>query len=188
MLRLVVAPPRDDTALQNWGIIWMLSSLSNGAGFLATHVLLSRGEFGVKPYLAVWAIVFTLNGAFMVFLKKKSAGPRSFIERQIWSIWNTCIAGMGLAAVVNYLMGLSTMLFMPAVTCIVAAMTFSIMGALMGRWWYLPAGVWAALAIVLALLPRMQFALLAPMWTITQGGAGLLLHRARLRAEAARAR
>ena len=182
LLRKVVAQARDDTAVQNFGVIWMCSAFSNGGGFAATHVLLSRGHLSPAPYVAVWAVVFTLNGVFILAFKKKGRGAPSFIERQTWAIWNTCVAAMALAAVINYLMGISTMLFMPAVASLVAAVTFSTMGALMGRWWYLPAGVWAAMALVMALVPRLQFALFAALWWLTQGTSGYLLHRAKVRA------
>jgi hypothetical protein len=182
MLRKVVAQARDDTALQNWGLIWMCSAVTNGVGFFATHVLLSRGHWKPEPYVGVWAVVFVFNFTFIFTLKGKGAHARSFIERQVWSIWNTCIGAMLLAAVVNYLMGLQAMLFMPAVASIVAAMTFSIMGALMGRWFYVPAAVWAAMALVMSVVPHLQFALFAVLWAITQGTCGALLHRAKLRA------
>jgi hypothetical protein len=183
MLRKVVAQARDDTALQNWGIIWMCSAVSNGAGFFATHVLLSRGHWKPEPYVGVWAVVFALNFTFIATLKGKTAHARSFIERQLWSIWNTCIAAMALAAVVNYLMGLQIMLFMPAVASIVAAMTFSIMGALMGKWFYVPAAIWAAMALAMSIVPHLQFALFAGLWALTQGTCGALLHRAKRRAQ-----
>jgi hypothetical protein len=182
LLRKVVARARDDTALQNFGVVWMCSAFSNGGGFAATHILLSRGHLSPTPYIAVWAVVFTLNGAFIVAFKKKGTGAPSFIERQTWAIWTTCVLAMGLAAVMNYLMGISTMLFMPAVASLVAAITFSTMGALMGRRWYLAAAVWAATALIMALMPRLQFAFFAALWWLTQGTSGYLLHRAKMRA------
>jgi membrane protein implicated in regulation of membrane protease activity len=74
-----------------------------------------------------------------------------------------------------------TTLFMPAVSCIIAAIAFSMMGALMGTWWYLPAAVWAVMALVIAAVPELQFALFGGMWFVTQGVSGALLHRARRR-------
>ena len=95
--------------------------------------------------------------------------------------WNTFVGAMVLTAVVNYLLGVRVMLFMPAVACIVAAMTFSTMGSIMGRVWYVPAAIWAAMAIVLALLPKAQFAIFSVLWALTQGTGGALLHRQKLR-------
>jgi hypothetical protein len=166
-------------------MIWMCSAVSNGAGFFSTHVLLSRGHVTPWPYVIVWAIVLSVNGVFIVALKGKSAGQPTFLEKQIMSIWTTCVVAMGLTAVINYFMGITTMLFMPAMASIIAAMTFSIMGALMGRWWYVPAVLWAATAIGMAFVPHLQFALFAVLWAATQGTGGFLLHRAKLRARAA---
>jgi hypothetical protein len=184
VLRKLASKTRDDTALQNWGLIWLCSAFTNGAGFMGTHVLLSRpsGALEPWPFVALWAVVFVFNGAFIVLLKGKSeAKGRSFIDRQTFAVWNTFVGAMVLTAVVNYLLGVRVMLFMPAVACIVAAMTFSTMGSIMGRVWYVPAAIWAAMAIVLALLPKAQFAIFSVLWALTQGTGGALLHRQKLR-------
>ena len=39
LLRQVVTQARDDTALQNWGRIWMIHAFTNGGGFVATNLL-----------------------------------------------------------------------------------------------------------------------------------------------------
>ena len=44
LIRRVVAQARDDTALQNWGVIWMLHSFVNGAAFAATNWLWTEGS------------------------------------------------------------------------------------------------------------------------------------------------
>lgn len=184
VLRKLASKTRDDTALQNWGLIWLCSAFTNGGGFMGTHVLLSRsdGALAPWPFVALWSVVFVFNGAFIVLLKGKSeAKVRSFIDRQTFAVWNTFVGAMVLTAVVNYLLGVRVMLFMPAVACIVAAMTFSTMGSIMGRIWYVPAAIWAAMAIVLALLPKAQFAIFSVLWALTQGTGGALLHRQKLR-------
>ena len=33
LLRSVVSQARDDTALQNWGVIWIVHAVTNGAAF-----------------------------------------------------------------------------------------------------------------------------------------------------------
>lgn len=181
VLRKLASKTRDDTALQNWGLIWMCSAVSNGAGFFGTHLLFERGRYEPLRYVMLWAAVFVANGAFIVFLKGKTTGAKSFVDKQTFAIWNTFVGAMALTAVVNYLLGVRVMLFMPAVACIVAAMTFSAMGSIMGRVWYAPAGLWACMAIVMALRPREQFAIFAVLWALTQGTGGALLHREKLR-------
>jgi hypothetical protein len=180
MLRKVVAKTRDDTALQNWGLIWVCSAFSNGGGFYATHVLLSRGTYAPWPFVGVWAVVFLCNGIFIAALREKRVGAPSFIDRLTFSLWNVFIAAMSLVAVINYLMGIRVLLFMPAVACVLAAMTWAVMGAVMGRAWFVPAGIWAAMSLVMALLPGQQFALFAGLWALTQGVGGAMLHREKL--------
>jgi hypothetical protein len=43
LLRKVVSQARDDTKLQNWGVIWMVHGVTNGAAFLATNFLMWKG-------------------------------------------------------------------------------------------------------------------------------------------------
>lgn len=183
LLRKVVSKARDDTALQNWGLIWMCSAVSNGVGFEGTHYLLTTRHLSPKPYVILWSVVFLFNGLFIGTLKGRAQGAPSFIEKQVWNIWNTFIGGMVLVALVNYLLGLSTLLFMPAVASVLAAMTFSIMGAIMGRAWYVAAGVWAAVSLGMCFAPDHQFAIFGALWSLTQFTGGALLHRAKLRSQ-----
>jgi hypothetical protein len=180
LLRKVVSQARDDTAAENWGVIWILNGISNGAGFVATHVLMRSGHLTPWPYVGLWAGIIAFNGVTIRLFRAKTAIRGSFLEKQIWSIWTVFIVGMTLTAIVNYLIGLST-LFMPAVACILAATAFATMGAMMGTWWYLPAAIWGAMALVMALVPELQFALFGGLWAVTQSTGGALLERARRR-------
>ena len=180
LLRRVVSQARDDTALQNWGAIWMFNGCTNGLGFYATHLLMHGNERSVLPYAGVWATILSVNMVAIYLLKGKSGGSKTFIEKQIWSIWTTFIVGMVLAAFVNHLSGLDRV-FMPSVACLLAATAFSAMGAVMGRWWYVPCALWAAMALVLAALPQVQFAIFGAAWWATQFGGGLVLHLAKRR-------
>lgn len=74
---------------------------------------------------------------------------------------------------------------MPAVACVLIAMAFSVMGALMGRAWYAAAVVFALSGLGLARVPHLGFAALGALWFVTQFTGGLLLHRARRRRLAA---
>ncbi|KFE62440.1 hypothetical protein [Hyalangium minutum] len=179
LLRRVVTQARDDTALQNWGVIWILHAFTNGGGFLGTHLLFQQGYRTPGPFILLWALVIPLNLVTIFWLQRKeAAGVRSFIERQVWSIWTTCMGGMVLVALANWMMGLD-LLFMPSVGCILIAMSFSVMGALMGRAWYAAAVIYALAALGLARMPEVGFGVLGGMWFITQLTGGLLLHRAR---------
>ncbi|MDP3277857.1 MAG: hypothetical protein Q8Q09_21920 [Deltaproteobacteria bacterium] len=184
LLRKVASQARDDTAEQNWGIIWFLSAFSNSAGFLGTHVLMHRGHHTPTPYVGLWVGVFVLNGVWIALFKRPSRGVPTFLEKQIWAIWNTLIVAMALTAVINYRVGLSPTLFAPAVFAVLAAGTFSIMATVVQKNWYIPAALWALFSLGITWFPRWQFALFAVAWGLTQGTAGALLHRAKLRSEA----
>lgn len=180
MLRKVVAQARDDTALENWGLIWVLSSFSNTAGFFATQYLFSAGDRRAWPYAALWVGVLAVNGAFIAVLKRSQSRVRTFIEKQIWSLWTALIVAMGASAIVNYLMGLDR-LFMPAVASLFTGFTFAAMGGMMGQVWFAPAAGWVLFAFVMAVFPRWQFGLFGVAWFLTQFTGGFLLHRSKLR-------
>ena len=179
LIRRVVSQARDDTALQNWGVIWMVHAVTHGAGFLGTHLLYAQGHRTPGAYALLWGAIIPFNLLFIFWLRRnEAAGVRTFIERQVWSIWTTCMAGMVLAAFCNLLLGLEV-LFMPAVSCVLIAMAFSVMGALMGRGWYAAAAVFAISALGLAWVPHLGFLVLGALWFTTQFTSGMLLHLAR---------
>ncbi|HVG62137.1 MAG TPA: hypothetical protein VNA24_26470 [Hyalangium sp.] len=185
LIRRVVAQARDDSALQNWGVIWILHAFTNGGGFLGTHVLYQQGHRSPGAYVLLWLAIVPINLLSIFWLQRReAAGVRSFIERQVWSIWTTCMAGLALVALVNWLMGLEV-LFMPPVGCVLIATAFSVMGALMGRGWYTAAVLYALAALAMTQVPHLGFALLGAMWFVTQLIGGFLLHRARRRRLAA---
>jgi hypothetical protein len=189
LLTRVVSQARDDTALQNWGTIWIVHAFSNGGGFAATNWLLLDGVTSKWIYVGLWMSIVILNIGSIFVLKARRAGTRTFIESQIWSIWLTFIAAVILLAVVNHLMGLPLFGLGPVIA-ILSAVGFSSMGAVMGRRWYLGTLLFGASAIAMALWPRAQFYLLGAVWGGAQlvGGAWLIVDkRRRLRAgEAAR--
>jgi hypothetical protein len=185
LIRRVVTQARDDSALQNWGVIWMLHAFVNAAGFAATNRLWTAGHRAPGPYALLWAGVLAFNIVSIFVLKRgQTAGARSFVERQIWAIWTTFIAGMVLVSVLNWLLGLDR-LFMPAVACVLYGTAFSMMGALMGRVWYAVAVGFALAALGMTQVPDHAFDLLGAVWFAAQFGGGFALHRARRRRLAA---
>src|SRR5688572_26627796 len=113
LLRRVVSQTRDDTAVQNWGAIWMLHAFTNGAGFVTTQLLLWRGYDTPPPYLALWGGLVTFNLLSIRVLKQGRSGARSFVETQIWAIWNAFVVASSAAAFLNLWMGLETMFLGP---------------------------------------------------------------------------
>jgi hypothetical protein len=177
MLRRVVDRARDDSALQNWGAIWMVHAFTNGGGFVATDVMLGKGMSDWRPFAAMWTCIVAIDLA-VVFALRRRAGTRSFVDRAIWATWATFIAAVILLAALNQMLGLKVG-FLAPVVAVMAAMGFSTMGAVISRGWYVPALLFAAASVVMALAPGRQFLILGVLWGICQFGAGAVLERAK---------
>ncbi len=174
LLRTVVSQARDDTALQNWGVIWLMHAFTNGAAFSVTQLLIWHGAKARWPFIALWLATVTVNIGAIFLLKARRAGTKTFIENQIWSIWLSFIGAVVLTAVVNDLLGLALFSLGPVIG-ILSAFGFSMMGAIMGRRWYLGTVIFGAASLIMAALPRFQYLILGVVWCVAQlvGGAWL---------------
>jgi hypothetical protein len=184
LLRTVVGKARDDTAVQNWGVLWMLHGVTNGVGFVATNWLLWQGHRTPAPFLLLWLPIITFNLVSILVLKRRRSGVRSFVETQIWAIWTAFTAAVVVMAYLNYFMGPDRIFLGPAIA-VLAAVAFSSMASIVGPAWYGAAALFVALAVVMALLPDIQFVLLGVAWAVTKVTAGWMLHRAKRRRRAA---
>lgn len=180
VLRTVVSQARDDTALQNWGVIWIVHGVLNGGGFIGTHFLLAAGHTDPPPFIGMWGVIIAVDLLATVVLKKRRAGVRTFVETQLWSIWTTFIAAVSLLAVLNHLMGLATF-FLGPVIGVLGAIGFASMGSLMGRRWYAGTIAFAITAILMASFHEVQFLILGAAWMVAQVVGGILLDRERRR-------
>ena len=81
LLRRVVGQARDDTTLQNWGVIWMLHGFTNGLGFVGTNILMWRGYETPWPYVMLWGVILPVNMG-SIFLLKSRAGRRLDVLRE----------------------------------------------------------------------------------------------------------
>jgi hypothetical protein len=180
LLRKVVGQARDDTTLQNWGVIWMVHGLVNAGAFVSTNVLMWRGYQSPWPYVALWSAVLFFNVPSIFLLKSKTAGARTFVENMIWLIWTTFIATVALTGLANHLGGFKVFTLGPVIG-ILSTFGFSMMGGLMGKKWFFIAGVFALASLAMAVLPDWQFVILGGVWGICQFSAGVLMDRARRR-------
>jgi hypothetical protein len=174
LLRTVVSQARDDTAMQNWGPIWIVHAFTNAGGFIATNLLLLHGYASRWPYVAMWSGIISFNLLTIGALKRRRAGARTFVENQIWAIWSTFIGATALTAIVNDLMGLPRFGLGPVIA-ILSAVGFASMGAVIGRRWWLGCAIFAGTAMAMAALPRWQFALLGVVWGVAQLAGGIWL-------------
>jgi hypothetical protein len=180
VLRRVVSQARDDTALQNWGVIWMVHGTTNAGGFVATNVLVRDGLLEPWPYVLLWSGVIGFNLVSTFFLKKRRSGARSFVETQLWAIWSTFIGAVALLAILNHVMGLRTF-FLGPVIGILAAVCFAFMGSIMGARWFIATGVFALASIIMGIVPDWQFAILGGVFGVLQFAGGVMLHREKLK-------
>lgn len=182
LLRKVVDRARNDSALQNWGLIWKLHAITNCAGFVATNLMIWRGYKTTTPYATMWISIIVLNVGLIVALRKK-AGTRSFVDRAICSIWTTFIGAVILVGILNHILGLEIG-FLGPIVAVMAAMGFCTMGAIMSKGWFFPAALFAVASVVMSLPgPRhYQFIILGVLWGVCQFGAGVILDRAKQRA------
>ena len=174
LLRTVVGQARDDTALQNWGVIWIVHALTNGAAFSTTQILLWKGFQSRWPYILLWSLVVVCNIGLILLLKARRTGTKTFIENQIWSIWLSFIGAVMLTAVVNYLLGLKLLALGPVIG-ILSAFGFSMMGAIMGRRWYLGTIIFGLSSLAMAALPKYQYLILGAVWCVAQLIGGVWL-------------
>lgn len=184
LLRRVVGQARDDTTLQNWGVIWMLHAFTNGLGFVATNALLWRGYESPWPYALLWAVILPINIGSIFVLKAHPAGAWTFFESMIWLIWLTFIGAVILTGLVNHLSGFRVMQLGPVIA-VLSASAFSMMGGMMGKKWFLGTALFGVAALAMAAFPRWQFVILGITWGVVQFIAGATLYSQRKRRLAA---
>jgi hypothetical protein len=180
LLRRVVGQARDDTTLQNWGVIWMIHGFTNGLGFIGTNVLMWRGYESPWPYVMLWAVILPVNMASIFLLKSHEAGAWTFFESMIWLIWTTFIGAALLASMANYLLGFHIDQ-LGLVVAVLSAYAFAMMGGMMGKRWFLGAALFALAALAVGAFPNWQFIILGLTWGIVQFVAGASLHAQRKR-------
>ena len=180
LLRRVVGQARDDTTLQNWGVIWMLHAVTNGVGFVATNVLVWRGYESPWAYVLLWAVIIPINLVSIFVLKAHPAGAWTFFESMIWLVWLSFIGAVLVTTASNLLSGFHVLQLGPA-TAVLSAYAFAMMGGMMGKRWFLGAGVFAAAALLMGVFPGWSFVILGVAWAVVQVVAGAVLHAQRRR-------
>jgi hypothetical protein len=179
MIRQVISRTRDDTVLENWGLVWIMHGVTNCIAFSGTNVLYLRGIESVPIYAGFWATILVLNLLLIVFVRKPTGGAVTFVEKQIWATWLTFVAASFLTAAVNHLLG-QPAFYLGPILAILSAIAFATMGHLMSTRFYWFAALHAATAIVMAVVPRVQFFLLGGTWLVSLVTPGVQLHRERL--------
>ncbi len=180
LLERVVRQTRDDTALQNWGAIWILHGISNGLGFVIMQIMIWSGVPTCIPYALLWVVIQTGNVIIIFRLKKQRAGVRSFVENHLWVIWSTFIVAVIFVGFINYLLALPIFALGPVIA-VLAAFSLTSMGALMGMRYYITALLFGLIGLLMAAVPRWQFIILGIAWAALQITGGVMLNRDRER-------
>jgi serine/threonine-protein kinase len=151
-----------------------LLRVTNGAAFSTTQIFLWRGVEARWPFIALWSATLAVNIGLIFLLKARRAGAKTFIENQIWSIWLTFILGVMGTAIVNDLLGLKLLALGPIIA-ILSAFGFSMMGAVMGRRWYLGTIIFGGSSLLMAAFPHWQYLILGVVWCVAQLVGGVWL-------------
>jgi hypothetical protein len=156
MIRRVISRTRDDTVLENWGLVWILHGFTNGLAFAGTNVLYLACVQSVTAYVGFWGCMLVLNLSLIVFVRKPTGGAITFVEKQIWATWLTFVAAVFLVAAVNHLLG-QPAFYLGPILAVLSAIAFATMGHLMSARFYRFATLHAVASIAMALVPRYQF-------------------------------
>jgi len=179
LLQKVISQARDDTALQNWGMIQICHGVTTTVGFVITNAFYWQGRTDVWTYFPLWTVIQVINLIAILILRPKQ-GTRSFVENQINAIWATFLAAVILLVLVAHLMGLNVTHLGPPVA-ILFAVGFSGMGAIIERWFLLPALLFAAASLLMAWIPEWQYVMLGVLVCGNHFFSGVLLHKEKLR-------
>jgi hypothetical protein len=180
IIRDVIQSTHEDLVAHNWGLIWIVHSLTNGAAFAAIGVWAEARGLSLFWYLVPLAIVAVVNLIVVALLMEKGSGVRSFVEWQVNGIWTTFILFSLAGAAVLYLAD------QPKLFCPLMALNSGIGFAMMGvvfyrRFFYVAALYWAAGVACPWVGPVRQWYLLAALWWLAMIVPGVVLHREKLR-------
>jgi hypothetical protein len=180
IIRDVIQSTHEDLVAHNWGLIWIVHSLTNGAAFAAVGVWAEARELSLFWYLVPLAVVAAVNLIVVALLMEKDSGVRSFVEWQVNGIWTTFIvfslAGAAVLHVVN-----EPKLFCPWMA-LTSGFGFAMMGVVFYRRFFYVAALYLAASIACPWVgPVRQWYLLAALWWLAMIVPGVVLHREKLR-------
>jgi hypothetical protein len=181
IIRQVIQHTREDLVAHNWGLMWMIHSVTNGAACLTGWYVESQG-LGVFWYLVPLSIAGAINLLVVTLLRTRDHGVRSYVEWHIHGIWITFIVFTGAFALVMHLSDARPQLF-GSVFAMTSGMGFAMMGVVFFR--QMPfAFLFFAVMLAGPFLPGVQWALLGGLWWAAMFLPGLAMHREKRRRDA----
>ena len=103
IIRDVIQSTHEDLVSHNWGLIWIVHSVTNGAAFAAIGLWAEARELSLFWYLVPLAVVAAVNLLVIALLMERDSGVRSFVEWQVNGIWTAFILFSLAGAAVLYL-------------------------------------------------------------------------------------
>lgn len=180
IIRDVIQSTHEDLAAHNWGLIWIVHSVTNGAAFAAIGVWAEARGLTLLWYLGPLAVVAAVNLLVIALLMERDSGVRSFVEWQVNGIWTAFILFSLAGAAVLYRAD-QPKLFCPLMA-LNSGFGFAMMGVVFYRRFFYVAAIYLAAAVACPWVgPVWQWYLLAALWWLAMIVPGVVLHREKLR-------
>ncbi len=182
LIREVVSKVHDETVLQNWGAVMIITGVLDLLAFGATQVLVDQGARTLPPYVLTWGIYLVASLGLNLAIRRRMGGSMTYVERHIWGNGVTfyvsafCITAVNLSSLAVE----DALVVIPAHLAVVGAVSFSFMALLDCRF-FLYTALFFLVAGLLALWPAWGFAVLGVTWLVCLGIPGLQYLRARSR-------
>ena len=137
--------------MENWGVLWMWHSLILMVNSLLTEFLFWMEVTNRWTYWSLWTI-FLGTWAIVFWYLRRRMGPVTFIERQVAHVWGASMIAVMLLFPLESMLGLPVLTLSPFLA-VLAGMVFLIKGGMLSGFFYLPASVMFAMAILMAVVP-----------------------------------
>ncbi len=176
LVRRLLRESRHTEVMALWGRVWMWHAFQVLVLFLASNVLIWAGTRRAWPYVTLWGLGLLSLTVPAWYYRFRDGPALTPIERQLGQVWGMFAACCLLTGVIVVLMGLEVTQLLPLVVlqCGAAA---GCMAAILGGSFYVMAAACAALALLLAVAPRIgpaifgvvfAVSLFVPGWTFSR--------------------
>jgi hypothetical protein len=180
IIRDVIQSTHEDLVAHNWGLIWIVHSVTNGAAFAAIGIWAEAKGLTLFWYLVPLAIVAAVNLLVIAVLTEKDSGVRSFVEWQVHGIWIAFIL-FSLAGAAMLDLADQPRLFCPLMA-LNSGYGFAMMGVVFYRRFFYVAAMYGVAAIACPWVgPVRQWYVLAALAWLAMIVPGVVLHREKLR-------
>jgi serine/threonine-protein kinase len=166
LMRRLLRASRHTEVMALWGRVWMWHALQVLVLFLASNVLIWAGTRRAWPYVTLWGLGLLSLTVPAWYYRFRDGPALTPIERQLGQVWGMFAACCLLTGVIVVQMGLEVTQLLPLVVlqCGAAA---GCMAAILGGSFYVMAAACAALAVLLAVAPRIGPAIFGVVFAVS---------------------